>query len=197
MPSTKYARSERERRFLLAGVPEFSATTELRRIEDRYLDGTRLRVRAVRQDGREPVFKLGQKVRLDGGRPGQPGTPEQPVTIAHTTLYLNRAEYDLLRVLPGRDLVKTRTLVDWGDRTVAVDTFTGRLQGLVLAEFDLDTTADTTAGSDTDVMLGPPLPWVAEVTGDERFTGGALALIDQVALRRLLAEHHLDAAPPG
>lgn len=40
----KYARAERERRFLMAGPP-VSAVTASRRITDRYLPGTRLRVR--------------------------------------------------------------------------------------------------------------------------------------------------------
>ena len=43
----KYARVERERRFLLAGPPRTSAVTASRRITDRYLPGTRLRLRRV------------------------------------------------------------------------------------------------------------------------------------------------------
>ena len=43
----KYARVERERRFLLAGPPPASAVTVSRRITDRYLPGTRLRLRRV------------------------------------------------------------------------------------------------------------------------------------------------------
>jgi hypothetical protein len=41
----KYARVERERRFLLAGPPPAPAVTTSRRITDRYLPGMRLRVR--------------------------------------------------------------------------------------------------------------------------------------------------------
>jgi hypothetical protein len=43
----KYARVERERRFLLAGPPPAPAVTASRRITDRYLPGTRLRLRRV------------------------------------------------------------------------------------------------------------------------------------------------------
>ena len=64
-----YARVERERRFLLAGPPPASAVTASRRITDRYLPGTRLRVRRAEWlDGGECEFKLTQKV--PAGRPG-------------------------------------------------------------------------------------------------------------------------------
>ncbi len=183
--SSRYARTEREHRFLLPGVPDLPAGLAVRRIEDRYLDRTRLRLRAVREDGPSgappvpPVFKLGQKIRPDPGRPS---------TVAHTSLYLDGAEYDLLRVLPGRDLAKTRTVLAWAGLAVAVDVFTGRLAGLVLAEVDL---------GDTGVMPGPlPLPWLAEVTADERFTGGVLAATDRTALDRMLSAHGVAAVPP-
>ena len=136
----KYAQLERERRFLLREAPPFRAGSQIRRIEDLYLDGTRLRLRVVREDGSAPIYKLGQKI-----RPNQ----RQPSTVAHTTLYLDQSEYDALRVLPGEVLTKTRTLV----------------------------------------------PWVAEVTDDERFTGGALARTSAEALRRVLDEQHKDGSP--
>lgn len=115
--SSRYARTERERRFLLPGVPDLPAGFDVRLIEDRYLDGTRLRVWVVRQDGYDPVLKLGQKTRLE---PVQPPSASDP-SVAHTSLYLDRAEYELLRVLPGRDLTKTRTLLTWDGPPVAVD----------------------------------------------------------------------------
>ena len=43
----KYARIERERRFLLAGPPLPMAVAGRRRITDRYLPGTRLRLRRI------------------------------------------------------------------------------------------------------------------------------------------------------
>src|SRR5947208_1185160 len=43
----KYARIERERRFLLADPPPSAAVTGRHRITDRYLPGTRLRLRRI------------------------------------------------------------------------------------------------------------------------------------------------------
>ena len=166
--SLKYARIERERRFLLAGVPASEATGEQLHIVDRYLQTTRLRLRLVRRAGEDPVYKLGQKIRVGAG----------PSTIAHTTVYLDRAEYEALTQLPGRTLTKTRTLSGWHGLTLAVDVFTGELDGLVLAEVELSESAEP-----------PATGWLSlgdEVTADERFTGGALASTSREQLRALV-----------
>ena len=62
---------------------------------------------------------------------------------------------------------------------LAVDTFHGELDGLVLAELDLG----------ADRVLPPALPHGLgpDVTHDERFTGAALARTDAAGLRALLA----------
>jgi CYTH domain-containing protein len=176
MANVKYGRIEREKRFLLPGAPD-AAGQSVRYIEDRYLSETRLRVRVVREEGRAPVYKLGQKIRPD---------PLRPSIVAHTTVYLDHAEFELLQALPGQPLLKARTLLPWGHHTMAVDVFIGRLDGLVLAEVELE---------DGELPAGPPpVTWVAEVTDDDRFTGGALARTDRQALSELLAEHHLTPA---
>src|ERR1700729_1819137 len=65
----KYARIERERRFLLAGPPPPMAVTGRHRITDRYLPGTRLRLRRIDNLNRgEREFKFTQKV--PASRPG-------------------------------------------------------------------------------------------------------------------------------
>jgi CYTH domain-containing protein len=173
----KYARWERERRFLLAGPPEqaVAGAGPATEIEDRYLTDTRLRLRVVRRSGEPATRKLGQKIR-------EPGT--FPPAVAHTSLYLDAAEYATLAELPAAELTKTRTLLHWDGPVLAVDVFTGRLAGLVLAEFDL---AGGSAGTVAAGPAGwPPVPVLAEVTGDERFTGAALARTSAADLSRLL-----------
>ncbi len=173
-PRSRYAHLERERRFLLSsaqadpGVP----AARVLAIEDRYVHGTRLRLRTVREAGRAPVHKFGQKVRPDH---------DQPSTVEHTTLYLDDAEATALLVLPAYALAKTRTLRPWQTLMVAVDVFAGPLTGLVLAEVDLGE-AGLLPGA------GPPLAWLAEVTDDERFTGGHLARTSATDLTALLRE---------
>jgi hypothetical protein len=64
--ATKYARPERERRWLVAKLPDMSLAIDARLINDRYLFGTRLRLRCVTPlAGGAPKYKLGQKVRPD------------------------------------------------------------------------------------------------------------------------------------
>jgi len=99
----KYARIERERRFLLVAPPPPPAVTARRRITDRYLPGTRLRLRRIDYPGSgNREFKFTQKV--PANRPGY-------VQGLITNTYLSAAEYDLLATLPAAVLTKTRLSV--------------------------------------------------------------------------------------
>jgi CYTH domain-containing protein len=150
----KYARVEWERRFLLAEPPAPSAVTVTRVINDRYVTGTRLRLRrADFPDGRCEL-KLTQKIPIP-----QPGAIQGLVTNA----YLSPAEYDVLASLPAALLSKTRFSVP----PLGVDVFDGHLQGLVLAE------AEFTTGEEAQSFV-LPAECLAEVTDDTRFTGGHL-----------------------
>src|SRR5665647_2629401 len=61
----KYAVVERERRFVVAGIPE--GVTQTLRIEDYYIEHTRLRLRRVMAADGSFKRKLGHKVRLGQG----------------------------------------------------------------------------------------------------------------------------------
>jgi CYTH domain-containing protein len=161
----RYARAERERRFLVRDSAPAGEAPRL--IEDRYLEGLRLRLRRVTADGRA-VHKLTQKVRVDEGDPSE---------VLLTNVYLSVVEYDRLLLLPGQDVVKTRTVVPAGGLAFALDEFHGRLQGLRLAEVEVP-----------DLAAPVDLPeWLAsEVTRDDRFSGGRLAATDEAQLRALL-----------
>lgn len=166
----KYARVERERRFLLAAVPQTATTVASRRITDRYLTGTRLRLRRVEdQPGEACVFKLTQKVPAD-----QPGHVQGLIT----NIYLSPAEFELLARLPAATLSKTRLSVP----PMGIDVFDPPLHGLVLAEAEF--TTDDAARS-----FLPTLQVVAEVTDDIRFTGGKLVQTHRDDLLALLAEY--------
>ena len=154
MHPLKYAHVERERRWLLASVPDLPEKTRTWRIVDRYVIGTRLRLREVTEADGTVTRKLGHKVRVG----------ESAREVAHTSVYLDDAEWEVLGALPARTLTKTRTLVPHGDHTVAVDVHT---DGTVIAEID--------AGDGPTAE--PPSRWevVREVTDEEKYTGGALA----------------------
>jgi CYTH domain-containing protein len=175
----KYARIERERRFLLADLPVMAAAVTPSRITDRYLTGTRLRLRRVEhQDGGGCVYKLTQKI--PAGRPG-------PIQGLITNTYLSRAEHDLLATLPAAVLSKAR----YPAPPLGIDVFGPPLQGLILAEAEFST--DQAARS-----FQPPRGCIAEVTDDSRFTGGVLARTRRPDLLAWLGEYGIGPAPgPG
>ena len=151
-PSLKYAVVERERRFLLASVPDgIAATVE---IDDLYIDGSRLRLREVREADGAITRKLTHKVRIS----------EDASEVACTNFYLSDDEWQVLAVLPGQRLHKTRHSIRCGDLTVLVDV---HADGAIVAEID-----------DGDSTPGPVPEWldvICEVTSDERWTGAGLA----------------------
>jgi len=157
--SGKHARPECERRFLLSAVP--AEATAPRAIVDRYLVGTRLRLRRMDPADGTPVYKFGQKV-----RPRE----DDPSVVMITNIYLSAAEYETLAALPADVVEKTRWVVSFGDGLLSVDEFHGRHAGLVLAEASFD--------DESAMRAFVPPSWCSEeVTADDRYSGGSLALI--------------------
>jgi CYTH domain-containing protein len=148
----KYAVVERERRYLLASLPE--GVTGTWEIVDRYVTGTRLRLREVREGDGSVVRKLGHKVRLTEG----------PEEIACTNLYLNDEEWTVLAALPARTLRKKRHLVAREGWRLAIDEHE---DGTLVAEID--------DGEEPSDRLPEWLDVVSDVTSDEAWTGGRLA----------------------
>lgn len=166
--SLRYAKPERERRFLLREVPDGEITKTVD-ITDRYFHGTRLRLRQMREttgDTTRTCYKLTQKVPAPDGSPG-----------LLSTIYLSEEEFVFFSVLPGTLLRKTRYSIP----PFGVDVFAPPLAGLILAECEFDD--DATLNS-----FVPPGWIVGEVTSDPRFTGGQLAVVDPGDLTKLLSQ---------
>lgn len=150
--SLKYAVVERERRYIVARLPE--GVTSTKDILDRYVTGTRLRLREVREDDGTVARKLGHKVRLGEG----------PAEVACTNLYLNEDEWSLLTALPALVLRKRRHIVRRDGLLVAIDE---HQDGTLIAEID-----------DRDQPSGFVPEWldvVRDVSNDEAWTGAGLA----------------------
>lgn len=168
----KYARAERERRFLLAQIPEGPCLRHAE-ITDLYVTGTRLRLRQAVETtttGSSVSRKLTQKIPAVGGGPG-----------LITTTYLNEAEYAVFSVLPGTELSKTRYSVP----PFGIDVFTGTLAGLVTAEVEFENAQE-------EANFAAPSDVVAEVTVDPRLSGGRLAVTTRPELLSLLAGFGLE-----
>jgi CYTH domain-containing protein len=156
----KYARVERERRFLVRQVPTLDVWAE-RRIVDFYIASTRLRLR--RSEGvvngvKERVFKLTQKRPAVGAPNGVQGHI--------TTIYLSEKEYLQFSKLPSLVISKTRLRFP----PMGVDVFDGQLSGLIIAEAEFENDHDMQS-------FTPPGYCEKEITGLVEYTGFNLAII--------------------
>lgn len=148
----KYAVVERERRYLVASLPDGVVGTK--RILDRYVTGTRLRLREVRENDGSIVRKLGHKVRLGPG----------PAEIACTNCYLDDQEWAVVAALPARILHKKRHMVHQDGLQMAIDELE---DGTLIAELD--------DGDRPGDFVPVWLDVIADVSRDERWTGASLA----------------------
>jgi len=158
-PASRYALPEYERRFLLDAVP--ADADQALRITDRFIIDTRLRLRTVTDPATGEVLqhKIGHKVRPD---------PDDPTAMLHTSLYLDPAEVNVLAMLDAVEVTKTRRRWSHDGHAAAVDTYTGHLAGLVLAELNFADHASL-----LDYTPSPPLR--CEVTNIAELTGPNLA----------------------
>lgn len=148
----KYAVVESERRFLLGSMPPGVERTA--EITDRYVTGTRLRLREVVDADGTVVRKLGHKVRLGDG----------PGRIACTSVYLDDAEWAVLACLPSTTVRKRRHHAYVDGQHVAVDELA---DGTLLAEID--------GGDQPEADVPTGLDVLREVTDEEAWTGQALS----------------------
>lgn len=156
-----YARLERERRWRPREMPDsLPASTRRVHIEDRYIIDTRLRLRRITGGDGLTELKFGLKELVN---------PDDASHAWMTNLYVTTSEYELLRNLPSRQIVKNRYRVrlEEGLR-VAIDVFEGPLTGLVIVEGEFDSDASLSS-------FKAPAWFGKEVTGDRRYTGGWLA----------------------
>jgi CYTH domain-containing protein len=155
----KYAQLEIERRLLVSPdlLPDLSGLPYVD-IEDRYLDGGRLRLRKMTAAGAaESIYKFCKKY-------GSDDTYKEPIV----NIYLTREEYEVLHVLPGCDLVKRRYRYEYEGRRFSIDAHTGLLSGLYLCECEAASTAELME------IVFPPFA-VEDVTADSRYSGASLA----------------------
>ena len=153
----KYTRLEFERRWLVdtAASPALTGLDVIL-TEDRYIEGTRLRLRRMTRGGRT-VFKLTRKY-----------VTARPEARPIVTAYLTEREHAVFAALPARVMTKRRFNLAIAGRCWSLDVFEGQLAGLELVEAEA---ADEVALA----ALVPPTWAGKEVTHDARYQCGALA----------------------
>ena len=162
VPDSKYARLERERRYLLRDLPEgMNRADPHLQITDNYMTGSRLRLRKVREPRTNKwTVKFTQKF--------APNPNDLSRTVI-TNTYLNALEADVLStIFNSNEIRKNRYPFEFDGHKFGIDMFLGDLFGLVLAEVSFDT--------DEELERFTPPPFaLAEVTNEQLFTGGRLS----------------------
>lgn len=143
---------ERERRYLVASLPEGVSHTE--EIVDRYVTGTRLRLREVHVAGAAVTRTLGHQVRGIEG----------PAEVSATNFYLDDREWAALESLPAQQVRLKRHLVPRDGLVVVIDE---HADGTLLAEID----------DRHQPARGVPdwLEVVEDVSDDDRWSGAQFA----------------------
>src|SRR5712671_2593203 len=161
VPDSKYARVERQRRYLLADLPAgLTRANHHLQITDNYITGTRLRLRKVRDPRTNKwVVKFTQKFAAN---------PEDLSRTMITNTYLNALEAETLAVFAANEIRKNRYPFEFGGRRFSVDMFLGDLFGLVLAETSFET------DEELDAFRKPSFA-LADVTNNAIFSGGKLS----------------------
>ena len=179
VPDSKYARVERERRYLLRDLPEGLTRADPHlQITDNYMTDSRLRLRKVREPRTNKwTVKFTQKF--------APNPDDLSRTII-TNTYLNALEAEVLSsIFNSNEIRKNRYPFEFDGRNFSVDMFLGDLFGLVLAETSFET------DEDLDNFSAPPFV-LADVTNEPLFSGGRLCELTfsdvraEIAKRRLL-----------
>src|SRR5436305_3745679 len=114
VPNSKYARIERERRYLLQDLPEgLSRADHHLQITDNYITGTRLRIRKVRDPRTNKwIVKFTQKFASD---------PKDFSRTIITNVYLNATEAETLSIFEANEIRKNRYRLEFEGRKFSID----------------------------------------------------------------------------
>jgi CYTH domain-containing protein len=177
VPDSKYARVERERRYLLPDLPEgLTRADHHLQITDNYITGTRLRIRKVRDPRTNKwVVKFTQKFAVN---------PKDLSRTLITNTYLNAIEAETLAIFEANEIRKNRYPFEFDGQKFSVDMFLGDLFGLVMAEISFET------DEELDRFPKPPFA-LAEVTNNEIFSGGRLSQLTFAEVRKEIEQSGL------
>jgi CYTH domain-containing protein len=177
VPESRYARVERERRYLLCDLPEGMTRADPHlQITDNYITGTRLRIRKVREPrSNKWIVKFTQKFAPD---------PDDLSRTIITNTYLNALEAEVFASYNTNEIRKNRYPFEFEGRKFSADMFLGDLFGLVLAEVSFET------DEELDNFPKPPFALV-DVTNDPLFSGGRLCELTFSDVRAAIAERGL------
>lgn len=153
----KTNRTEFRRVFLLEALPEpLTRASAHIQIFDNYIEGTRLRIRSVR-DPQTSVWTRILQQRF-------PAIDDEPSALKVAEIYLNDEEHARLEHLENQEIRKNRYFHEFDSRMFAFDVYLGPLWGLNTARVEF-------ASAEDFESLEPPAWTFLEVTSDPFFLG--------------------------
>ena len=169
----KTNRTEFRRVFLLEALPEpLTRASAHIQIFDNYIDGTRMRIRSVRDPQTSGWTRILQQ------RFPAVGTDLSALKVAE--MYLNDEEHARLEHLEGEEIRKNRYFHEFDGRIFAFDVYLGPLWGVNTARVEFE--------SNDDLEKFEPPPWIfLEVTSDPFFFGNNLVKVKFDAVREHLS----------
>ena len=156
----KTNRTEMHRAFLIEGLPDpLTRASAHLQIFDNYIEGTRLRIRSVRDPETAAwTWILQQRFPANDG---------DLSVLKFSEIYLNDAEHAHFEVFEGTEIRKNRYFHEFDGRNFAFDVYLGKLWGLNIARVEFETAAEL------DRFEPPPFA-VVEITNDPFFLGDIL-----------------------
>jgi CYTH domain-containing protein len=159
----KTNRTEFRRVFLLEALPEpLTRASAHIQIFDNYIDGTRLRIRSVRDPQTSGWTRiLQQRFAAVAG---------ELSALKVAEIYLNDEEHARLQHLEGEEIRKNRYFHEFDGRMFAFDVYLGPLWGVNTARVEFE--------SAEELERFEPPPWILlDVTNDEFFLGDNLVKV--------------------
>ena len=168
--------------FLLEALPEpLTRASAHIQIFDNYIDGTRLRIRSLRDPQTSTWTRILQQ--------RFPAVDNEPSQLKVAEIYLNDEEHARLEHLEGEEIRKNRYFHEFDGRMFAFDVYLGPLWGVNTARVEFE--------SAEELENFEPPPWILlEVTSDPFFLGENLVKVkfDDVREHVASSADHFNAA---
>ena len=165
--------TELSRKFLLETLPEpLDPASSHLQIFDNYIDGTRMRLRLIR-DPHSKQWSRSLQQRVEAGDPDHH-------IINLSEIHLNDAEYAKFERFRGLEIRKNRYFHDYDRESWHFDIYLGEPRGLCIGKVKFDSREEL-AGFE------PPPYALIEITGDTFFAGESLVKKNYAEIREEVA----------
>ncbi|HMQ04845.1 MAG TPA: hypothetical protein PKD26_13075 [Pyrinomonadaceae bacterium] len=156
----KIYRKELRRKFLIDALPEpLTRASRHLQIFDNYIEGTRMRMRSVRDpESKEWSRLLQQRVPIE---------TDGWLTLKVDELHLTESEHEVFSVFEGTEIRKNRYFHEFDRRPFLIDMYLGELWGVNIANVEFPDEASF-------IDYEPPPFAVFDITNDHFFLGEQL-----------------------